>query len=84
MLKTKRPLPDLVTVYFLLTTTTPSLAKSRKDLFSDTVSIRARDEISGFRFGEALESKAENLPPPIFKVIAMGLSQFGQGRWLQG
>ncbi|MEJ1249838.1 hypothetical protein WB794_09165 [Denitratimonas tolerans] len=59
---------------------TPLLAKSRKDFFSDTVSIRAWDEVPGFRFGEVLESKAENLPPPIFKVFSMGLSQFGQSR----
>lgn len=82
-LNTKRPLPDRVTTYFSPTTTTPLLAKSRKDLFSDTVSIRAWDEVSSFRFGKEVESKAENLPPPIFKVIAMGLSQLCQRSWLQ-
>lgn len=45
---TKRPVLDFVTVYFSPTTTAPLLAKSRKDLFSDTVSIRAGDEVSGF------------------------------------
>ena len=57
---------------------TPSLAKARKDLFSDAVSIRAPDDVPSFRFGEVLESKAENLPPPIFEIVVMDAPQFLQ------